>query len=265
MVLCTGPFAALGFTKFVAEGSLGHLVSTTIKLMILSVMVGLCVFCIKDAKPQDLFTMKTPAVTQTGSGSVSGPADLVSIATEKAQKYNIPVTLFLAQIQAESSWNPQAVSEVGAEGLGQLMPFTAAGLGCDDPFNPEQNLEASAKYMQGLYEQFGDWNYALAAYNGGPNSLSKNEPLPGWAQDYVNQVNRNLSGTYTVNNGITAEAMSKYVLLCLSLIGFRKTKRYEKIEVEYLDRNFKKQKQVFNGFTAQIIQHEMDHFEGIII
>jgi peptide deformylase len=52
---------------------------------------------------------------------------------------------------------------------------------------------------------------------------------------------------------------------CLSLIGFRKTKRYEMIEVEYLDTNFKKQKQVFTGFTAQIIQHEMDHFEGIII
>lgn len=52
---------------------------------------------------------------------------------------------------------------------------------------------------------------------------------------------------------------------CLSLTGFRKTKRYEKIEVEYLDRNFKKQKHVFVGFQAQIIQHEVDHFEGIII
>lgn len=52
---------------------------------------------------------------------------------------------------------------------------------------------------------------------------------------------------------------------CLSLIGVRKTKRYEMIEVEYLDRNFNKKKQVFTGFTAQIIQHEMDHFEGIII
>lgn len=52
---------------------------------------------------------------------------------------------------------------------------------------------------------------------------------------------------------------------CLSLIGFRRTKRYETLEVEYLDRNFKKQKKVFTGFTAQIIQHEMDHFEGIII
>ena len=52
---------------------------------------------------------------------------------------------------------------------------------------------------------------------------------------------------------------------CLSLTGFRKTMRYETIEVEYFDRNFKKHKEIFNGFTAQIIQHEMDHFEGIII
>lgn len=52
---------------------------------------------------------------------------------------------------------------------------------------------------------------------------------------------------------------------CLSLTSFRKTTRYEKIEVEYLDKDFKKQKQVFTGFTAQIIQHEVDHFEGIII
>lgn len=52
---------------------------------------------------------------------------------------------------------------------------------------------------------------------------------------------------------------------CLSLTGFRKTMRYETIEVEYFDRNFKKHKEIFTGFTAQIIQHEMDHFEGIII
>lgn len=52
---------------------------------------------------------------------------------------------------------------------------------------------------------------------------------------------------------------------CLSLIGVRKTIRYDLIEVEYLDKNFVKKKEVFTGFTAQIIQHEMDHFEGIII
>jgi peptide deformylase len=52
---------------------------------------------------------------------------------------------------------------------------------------------------------------------------------------------------------------------CLSLTGVRKTKRYETIEVEYQDQSFKKQKQTFQGWTAQIIQHEVDHLEGIII
>ena len=52
---------------------------------------------------------------------------------------------------------------------------------------------------------------------------------------------------------------------CLSLSGFRKTKRYETIEVEYLDRDFKNHKDTFTGFTAQIIQNEIDHCNGIII
>ena len=52
---------------------------------------------------------------------------------------------------------------------------------------------------------------------------------------------------------------------CLSLTGSRKTTRYQNIEVEYLDINFKKQKQSFSGWIAQIIQHEIDHCDGIII
>lgn len=52
---------------------------------------------------------------------------------------------------------------------------------------------------------------------------------------------------------------------CLSLIGKRKTTRYEEIEVEFEDMQFKKQKRRFTGWTAQIIQHECDHLEGIII
>lgn len=52
---------------------------------------------------------------------------------------------------------------------------------------------------------------------------------------------------------------------CLSLVGFRETTRYETIEVEYLDKQFNKQKGTFTGFVAQIIQHEIDHCNGIII
>lgn len=52
---------------------------------------------------------------------------------------------------------------------------------------------------------------------------------------------------------------------CLSLDGVRKCVRYQEIEVEYEDMNFKKQRQKYSGWTAQIIQHECDHLNGIII
>ena len=69
----------------------------------------------------------------------------------------------------------------------------------------------------------------------------------------INPLIRSKSGEYEAEEG------------CLSLTGVRKTKRYQNIEVEYLDKNFKKQKQKFSGYVAQIIQHECDHLEGIII
>lgn len=52
---------------------------------------------------------------------------------------------------------------------------------------------------------------------------------------------------------------------CLSLTGVRKAVRYQNIEVEYLDAGWKKHRQKYSGRPAQIIQHEMDHLEGIII
>ena len=52
---------------------------------------------------------------------------------------------------------------------------------------------------------------------------------------------------------------------CLSLTGIRKTTRYQNIEVEYYDSSWKKHRQSYSGWTAQIIQHECDHLAGIII
>ena len=52
---------------------------------------------------------------------------------------------------------------------------------------------------------------------------------------------------------------------CLSLVGVRKTTRYQNIEVEYYDMNWQKKRQKLSGWTAQICQHELDHLEGIII
>ena len=52
---------------------------------------------------------------------------------------------------------------------------------------------------------------------------------------------------------------------CLSLAGVRKTTRYRNIELEFTDLSWKRQKQKYSGFIAQIIQHECDHLEGIVI
>ena len=79
-----------------------------------------------------------------------------------------------------------------------------------------------------------------------------------------------------VNMGIINVVMYNPVILkkdspyeteegCLSLTGIRKTIRYENIEVEYQDSSWKKHRQKFSGWTAQIIQHEVDHLNGVII
>ena len=70
-----------------------------------------------------------------------------------------------------------------------------------------------------------------------------------------------------INPVITAHSEETYQASegCLSLEGKRYVERYEWICVEYYDIKFKKQKQKFSGFTAQIIQHEMNHFDGKVI
>lgn len=70
-----------------------------------------------------------------------------------------------------------------------------------------------------------------------------------------------------INPVITKKSKETYQAeeSCLSLSGTRKTIRHQQIEVEYLDMNFKKQKQSYSDFPAQIIQHEIDHCDGIVI
>jgi len=79
--------------------------------------------------------------------------DYRSLAYQTAQKYGINPDLFVRQIQAESAFNPAAVSSAGAIGLGQLMPATAKELGVD-PTDPAQNLEGAARYMKQLLGRY---------------------------------------------------------------------------------------------------------------
>lgn len=98
-----------------------------------------------------------------------------------AQRHGIPEDLFLRLVQQESGWNPRAVSHKGATGLAQLMPGTAAKLGVN-PHDPLQNLDGGARYLRMMYNQFGNWRLALAAYNAGPGAVQKHGGIPPYRE-----------------------------------------------------------------------------------
>ena len=91
------------------------------------------------------------------------------------------LALFRSNIAVESGFNPQALSRVGAIGLGQLMPDTAAALGVD-PHDPQDNLRGSARYLLAQLEAFGSAELALAAYNAGPEAVREYGGIPPFAE-----------------------------------------------------------------------------------
>ncbi len=98
-----------------------------------------------------------------------------------ARRHGVPEDLFLRLVQQESGWNPQAVSHKGATGLAQLMPETAQRLGVDLS-DPHDNLNGGARYLRMMYDRFGDWKLALAAYNAGPEAVQQHGGVPPYAE-----------------------------------------------------------------------------------
>ncbi|MDO9535655.1 MAG: lytic transglycosylase domain-containing protein [Bacillota bacterium] len=107
--------------------------------------------------------------------------DLVEQATAVAREYGIPENIFLGLIKAESHWRPHAISLEGAIGLTQVMPATAWEMGYDPAdlaADPYLQIEAGAKYFRSMYDMFGNWQDALAAYNAGPHNVQKYGGVP---------------------------------------------------------------------------------------
>ncbi len=110
---------------------------------------------------------------------------------EASVKYNVPADLLKAIGKAESSFNANAVSRCGAQGVMQLMPGTAKELGVTDAFDAEQNIMGGAKYISRLLKKYdGDTSLALAAYNAGSGNVAKYDGIPPFkeTQNYVKKV-----------------------------------------------------------------------------
>jgi len=118
-----------------------------------------------------------------------------------SQKYQIDPRLVCAVILTESNFKITATSKAGAQGLGQLMPGTAAGLGVNNSYDPVENIYGSTRYIKSMIERLAggkNWNeltwadlsLALAAYNAGPGAVKKHGGIPPYreTQAYVRKV-----------------------------------------------------------------------------
>jgi soluble lytic murein transglycosylase-like protein len=106
--------------------------------------------------------------------------------------YQLPKNLLARMAQQESGYDNKAVSNRGAVGLMQIVPRYHPNV---DPTNSEASIFYAAEYMRNLYNRFGNWKLALAAYNWGPTNLQKKgiANAPGETKNYVARISHDIN------------------------------------------------------------------------
>lgn len=133
----------------------------------------------------------SPAPGPNGIGSTNSsiPMDLQPLFLAATTKYGLPAGLLPAVASVESNFQNNETSTSGAEGIMQIMPGTAAGLGID-PTDPAQAIDGAARLLSSYLSQYGSIPLALAAYNAGPIAVAQNGGVPPYpqTQSYVQDV-----------------------------------------------------------------------------
>jgi len=124
------------------------------------------------------------------SSRVAAGTPYASLFESAAAKYGVGADLLSAVAKQESGYDPRATSHAGAQGLMQLMPATAEGLGVTNAYDPAQAVDGAARLLSSLLDRFGSTQLALAAYNAGPGAVLRYDGIPPYAetQNYVRSV-----------------------------------------------------------------------------
>jgi soluble lytic murein transglycosylase-like protein len=171
----------------------------------------------------------TPPSSAEGSAPSAGARSAAAhhyapLIADIASRHALPAQLVESVIEAESQFNPRAVSSRGASGLMQLMPATAVRLGVRDVFDARENIEGGVRHLRGLIDQYaGDLRLALAAYNAGSEAVARYRGVPPFAetQTYVRRVLGSFEGP-TVNPAVEPEAP-----VVVAAASSRRLNRYE--------------------------------------
>lgn len=130
------------------------------------------------------------AVPSTASSTVPAGTPFADLFQRAGATHGLDPALLAAVARQESGFDPRAVSPAGAQGLMQLMPGTARGLGVADPFDPVQAVDGAARLLDDLLTRFGSVELALAAYNAGPGAVLRYDGVPPYPETraYVQSV-----------------------------------------------------------------------------
>ena len=117
-------------------------------------------------------------------GATKVPDEYAALIAAAAERWGVPPELLAAQINAESGFNPNAVSPAGAIGIAQFMPSTAQSMGVN-PRDPASAIDGMAHLMSNYFKKYGSWTDALVAYHDGPGGVGSPGPA---AQKYVDRI-----------------------------------------------------------------------------
>jgi len=165
-------------------------------VLLLTIVPAYAYFGSRPQPDSEIMKMAREAIEASDS-SVEVP-EIVEIEAhirEVAVRYDIPPILVAAIVEAESEFNPRAVSRRGARGLMQLMPETASSLRVSDTFDPYENIEGGVRHLRGLMDRYhGNLPLVLAAYNAGEQAVMAYGGVPPYRETrrYVSRILRRI-------------------------------------------------------------------------
>jgi soluble lytic murein transglycosylase-like protein len=140
---------------------------------------------------------KVPGKQNSGQPSGFTQREIDAAIEQAAARHKVDANLVRALVKVESNFNPNAVSRKGAMGLMQLMPQTARQLNLQNPFDPQQNIDAGVRHLKQLLQSYGgDVRLSLAAYNAGSGAVARSGGIPRFAetQNYVKRITKLYGG-----------------------------------------------------------------------